>query len=794
MNLVNFIKHVYIFGLLSVLTACGDSSETNSNEPEPIIPVTVNDAIQVMATDSRQKFNITPYINSHSNGAQLINAHLLSHSVCEDVRIEGLFIDLRAIKEGVCELEYTVQSIAFEGQTSTRDSGKLVVISSESQQTDFVPISATLSVGQQTLIDLTTELDSEFPVGYDLSPEVVVLGSGHISVDTNLATINYSATTAGLSRLVYTFNNGANSKMGYIDVSVSEEGTRPPSTAKVNYPNLVALNQTVYIDLSPYVSDPDGDDLQLVEVMSFHAEVKPVSPDDIINKVFSFQTNKAGLHYVSYMVSDHRGGFSSNLVEITVVDSSQLAQWTDITMGLSHFSAPLTALEATDGAIQFSGTHSDTGFSPAINMASMTFDEAKQYCTQFGRLPTVDELINLARNELPANKHNWPKEALYFANDEGVASLVEFDSGNHFTAVQGTFYVTCISPGALSVSPIHDEAIANGIDIAEFEAELILNGQGVDGEELTASVNGNAVLESNTVITSNGGKARFRLHSYVAETNQITVDYKNLQQAVQSIKFIGDTDHSRVVSLNILKNNANANGTDTNLLIARVEDDLTNPVENARVDILLTENLADNSATAPSSLITNAQGEVSINITNTAEEGVWVRAYYTSTNTPPEISYQDQYINFYHYNEVPPTEAVGLIWAAPFTESEALKVGVTPDMIHEENGTNGPSGMTVSQFSWLNADDFCYFLNYFGLTGWRLPTEAELTALYNDAAISHPVGKVYEKYGWPTQIALWSSDSEMGGTYRSVRLWDGTLTNDSSTANRYTGCVHSIVN
>jgi len=785
-------QKLIILSFIFIIMACGGNSEGELQEPKPVTPIAANDAIHSVDAFSTEYIDITEYIDCEGD-VKLISVTSVNQDVCSDIRLNNNGFDVTLVKEGVCEIDYTAQSIPDPEHQKSEAQAKLVLISSDTQQADFSPISVALIEGQQIDINLTTELGADFPAGFTLSSDVTILGSGQVTVDTAHTIITYQGDSSGLSRLIYTFSDSLDTKIGYVDVSVSSPGTQPPLTSKFTHAVSPTINEIITVDLAPFVSDPDGDTVQLVEVMSFNASVSPVNPNDISNKLFTFSSGTAGLHYVSYMVSDHRGGFSSNLIEIEVVDPAQLAQWFDINFELDIFSAPLTQIEAQQQGVQYSGTNLDTGYSPAIKMANMTLIEARNYCATKGRLPNSNELISLATIETPNFKHNWPNQSLYLTDDAGFGMLIEFDSGEVNPIVKGNYYVTCISDGSLTIDPIDIEAIANGIDKAVINVELKLAGMPISGKTITASVTGSAQLEHSLVITNNDGIANFALTSLKGETVVVTFDYENQHSVSQNVLFTGDTDTAFVQSLIITKNKANTDGIDKNTLVATVVDHLDNPVKGALVVIYVWEDTADGSTSYPNSLVTDNNGEVHIEITNTQEERIQIRAEYTNTNTPPEWSYADAITYYFKHNTLSPIEAEGLTWTPPLTESEAIAVGFAPDAIYTEDGSTGPNGMIVSRFNWLQADDFCYALNYYGMRSWRLPTDQELLSLYNEAVTTHPTGAVFDKYNWPTFYVFWSSTSYAAGTYSTMNLMDGTVRQEIDNYAKYVTCVHDPV-
>lgn len=92
--------------------------------------------------------------------------------------------------------------------------------------------------------------------------------------------------------------------------------------------------------------------------------------------------------------------------------------------------------------------------------------------------------------------------------------------------------------------------------------------------------------------------------------------------------------------------------------------------------------------------------------------------------------------------------------------------------------------MAVSTMdTWTNARDFCASSTIEGMTGWRQPTQAELTTLRQSAAITG--------HGWslgPT----WSStvDTASSANHMTVDLSSGAAVGRSDATSAYVSCVH----
>lgn len=68
-----------------------------------------------------------------------------------------------------------------------------------------------------------------------------------------------------------------------------------------------------------YLIEPDKQPVQLIDVYSYNAVVGPVqSVGEFTSTKFSFKSNVPGLNYVTYVLSDHNGGYATGIVAINV--------------------------------------------------------------------------------------------------------------------------------------------------------------------------------------------------------------------------------------------------------------------------------------------------------------------------------------------------------------------------------------------------------------------------------------------------------------------------------------------
>lgn len=138
-----------------------------------------------------------------------------------------------------------------------------------------------------------------------------------------------------------------------------------------------------------------------------------------------------------------------------------------------------------------------------------------------------------------------------------------------------------------------------------------------------------------------------------------------------------------------------------------------------------------------------------------------------------------------------------LSFIGPFTDIEAndLLYFNNFTLVHAENGTTGPDGSTFIMLTLDEAIDLCNTLRYDVFDDYRLPTHAELQAIWtkydasNDAEYS-----LYEDKKWAVGQAFWTVDYGDGGERLLVDLRTGEAGLSAATDTRhYASCVRDVV-
>ncbi len=567
---------------IMLLSGCG-SEDDNLNPPVvALAPVSAVDGFDVIAPDEPGYVDLSYLIESGTAGANVTRVQFESSqgsgqcglidnsgSTNENV-ILGLGFNVTIDGTAICEYTYEVESVAVAGEAKTSASATIMVASSADGNAVLPPISIAMAIDDPVLTtNIQTELGDDFPTGYVLSEDFSVLGDGIVEIDTANFTVSYTPTAEGVSRVVYSLEGEvdgvADIKMGTLDYAISDGLNEAPTAESFTYPDEVLVGTPIEVNVAGYIGDDDNEDnLQLINVQSYTAVVASSSPNDLTNTMFTFLANSYGMHYVTYTVSDHRGGFATAIVEIKIDDPDSVNLWDDVENNLLVFSGSMTVIEADELGIEYQDFFSDTDYYPAVDVTSYTSLGSNDYCTSLGaRLPTSDEFKELVEAQDPANNWNWPSGLQYTTTDADgfMSSLLS-------TGEAGTFsdpsYVTCVSSSELTTSVPDTNIVANGSDTTKIILTFKRSGIAVSDADFFVEVTGNAQLSDDTVTTDLDGTASVLVSNTTAEEVFVSFTYATAQSelisSTEPVTFIGDAETARIATLMVTKNNAFADG------------------------------------------------------------------------------------------------------------------------------------------------------------------------------------------------------------------------------------------
>lgn len=458
--------------LATLLTACNGGSEGGSDNPVITSPVD-NTAIfsanigNNAIVGERTSINVTGYVNTSDDSEfEITSVESLSGDACQVVSSGSTSFDVSSNETQDCVYQYRVSPMSSSAQS---ESYVRVASASTYASTSLPRITASTTENQEITIDLETELGASMPdSSYELQEQMVVIGNGSANY-LDSQRIQFMPTGKGQSEIFYSYESDSAIKQGTISVSVSELTENTPPTANAfAHQELIKLGESTTIDVASYVSDLDGDNVQLVSVEDFNSTIALLSPTDVTNTQFTFESTTPGAHDVAYTVSDHMGGYTTSVARIEVEpDFSLIQDWEDIVTydpiidTEIRFFAPMTKVYADYVNASYTSTYTENGEYGLkdAEVVTQTLTQARQYCkVRGGRLPLQRELETLIANETSAfSNHNWPTSKKYWTAEnvsETNAATVNLNDGligNQSKTV--AMYTTCVD--------LSDEAVSD---------------------------------------------------------------------------------------------------------------------------------------------------------------------------------------------------------------------------------------------------------------------------------------------------------------------------------------------
>lgn len=465
--------YLVLLPILAILHGCGGGEEQNQDLiPKP--PVSANiyaqDTVNYFSTMGLKRVDLSNRVSS-ATGAQLklVDVSSLSHDpACKSVTIDGqLSFSIQQSDSIACDYSYRVQDSQGEYQAQAL-SRVLIGEKSSLLPNPIPPKSILLSEDESQVVDLNYT-DPQGKV-YQLLEDIVLLGSGSVTIDTLNNKLTYTAAEQGTSRVLYQLQeqNGGKVLLGSIDIAVSGDGNIAPTASYFDYAPLVKPGLQVIIDVAEYISGETGEELQLTFADSFNAWVMPDDPFDITNTKLSFYAEIPGDYYVTYTIDDHRGGIAIGMIKVSVENF-----YTDITLPPPDeqiFLAPISQEQAAKLGLNTACKLDNSVDYPGFCPAQMDVAVAKAYChSRGGRLPSLEELLKLSESGM-ANGY-WPTTSSYWSSESsggGNYASLNLAKGLESAAITPAtekLNVTCIADSLEYIVdiPFPDEVKTNSI-------------------------------------------------------------------------------------------------------------------------------------------------------------------------------------------------------------------------------------------------------------------------------------------------------------------------------------------
>lgn len=463
-----------------ILSACGGGSDSSSTvptpepEPEPTqITIYAENTTDYISAGVSGTIDLSSHIKTSDGSAVYIKSVKALNNVreCSDFKVNTLSFEVKVNDITSCNYEYTVSNSA-----NTVSATKLSRVATQGARNstglELPIISKVTQINATVITDLATELGSAWSAGKSLDENsIVLLGNGTATPETNNRIKFDNITTPGYATILYSVidETTGDTYLGSIVISISTDiYNRAPKAYDfdANNGDEIAVDTAIDINVATAttgnISDPDADTLTLVDVIAINTTIEITGPTS-----FTFSTKNVGTSYITYIISDGKGGYATAQIKINVPFPPNATQtWEDITIPNTKngdkpitFTAPISKKLADYYNISYSGSTTEDGTKgpEKVGIVLMNAEQATDYCTtRNGRLPTLSELDMLYNNRGRSlwESDKWPTSNVFWSADGQIQynTLYALKARSLFDAAEpeillrlnGNAYTTCV--------------------------------------------------------------------------------------------------------------------------------------------------------------------------------------------------------------------------------------------------------------------------------------------------------------------------------------------------------------
>ncbi|MGL4830460.1 MAG: hypothetical protein ACRCXG_14345 [Vibrio sp.] len=468
----------------AVLSACdgGSGGGSSSSSVEGSTPEAVN--IETSPTQSKALVGVESTVkvtatNSKNIAMSLISVRSTSDDACQVTSVEDMSFTVSSNEVGECQYKYTVAPQNSELYVGEESSIARVSVSKTAVDNTLPNLSETTDIDTAVVIDLSQELAGELDTSvFYLASDASVFGAGIVDTDAVNNMLTFTPFDVGVSRITYSMTDGSVTKLGTIDVAVSDTQNTSPIALNYVREGKLGKGMLVTIDLTDYISDTE-DAVSLESVRAYNAETEITSASE---HTFTFRSSAPGAHEVAYTINDGRGGYAVGQVYLEVEPDFSLVQdWNDVTVYDSTiganitFTAPVSKVLADYTNTAYTNYQVQDGVTgpKGAEVVTMNLEQAQNYCaTRNGRLPISREWELLIANQGNLfTSQNWPAGADFWSADmmsETTGKSVNATNGTNseFLKGSGAGFVTCVlldSEAVKDFSTKLEYSVVNGV-------------------------------------------------------------------------------------------------------------------------------------------------------------------------------------------------------------------------------------------------------------------------------------------------------------------------------------------
>ncbi|MGR5327827.1 Ig-like domain-containing protein [Photobacterium damselae] len=514
-KLIPIAKILVLFFISLLLTACGGGDDGgDENTPSKEISISAQDTLKLSQFNNQTMIDLRSRVQAENNEPLLISNVKSINGDCDILSVDGLSFNVYSRHPDVCLFEYVVKPASGNYTGNAKALAQVIVNEDPKDGGGLPPISRTMLKGASIRFNSSDFVEP----GYELDPSSVfaLSGTGTSEIgklsDISESGFTYQApNTEAVVRIFYSVINKTDNivRLGVIYIAIGQNINVSPNAQDRILENGTLLEKKI-INIEDLVSDVDGDELQLIYARGVIGDVAISG-----NLELQYNPSSTGLEYITYIVSDHNGGYGIGLLEF---DISTYRPILDITQQLI-FLPPMTLnsseLAVSTGTYYEIGLDGFQGFYPIF-----TNSLASSYCiTQGGRLPTEVELTSMWKNVINTrvfqSEFKWHSSLSYLTNTE--SKLVSLIDGQEKSSTDPAYFSCVVSTKDLSwefsqlfdhtklgvpiniieIAHLSDkEVIYRDVKDFKLHAKVIkylINGKVADPDDVNVTINGSSI-------------------------------------------------------------------------------------------------------------------------------------------------------------------------------------------------------------------------------------------------------------------------------------------------------------
>ncbi|MGF1873328.1 hypothetical protein [Photobacterium indicum] len=343
-----------------LLTACGggDGGSTTDNgggtpPPKPEVKSTTVMAMDFKKTVpvnpkiKRINLNLSIYVASKEKKPLALEAvtPISRNAQCKvlDINPDMLQFTVSPERAGACDYRYTVTdgkesasgiaNIVVTAKAPETVTSRLALLPADSQ---LPTITKALSLGDTLSLDLSTAPELSAGLSAMTNPlfseATITYGDGTPSLtESGMLTYEAIAVSSTVVNYYVLDNNSTEDDRsddvvysGQVIIDVSGDANTAPTARDVTARDIPSGNE-IEIDILDFqgtgslVDDAEGDDIQLIAVITSNAAVNLSAPNDVTNTKFKFKAFTHGSRTITYVVYDHNtDGIATGTIKVQI--------------------------------------------------------------------------------------------------------------------------------------------------------------------------------------------------------------------------------------------------------------------------------------------------------------------------------------------------------------------------------------------------------------------------------------------------------------------------------------------